>query len=141
MCAMRNLTCQPANSACVPGSEVEEKKPHGRPNALTLALAKAEEIYPSPGSSWRQYAAAFGAFAGVSLVNLWLQRWIGYQAIALVYLLAVVLLALYVSRGPILFGTALTVIGWNFLFAPPRYSFHIAGFYDKMMVTTYFAVA
>src|SRR4029077_8115483 len=59
----------------------------------------------------------------------------------LLYLLAVVLLALFVGRGPILFGTALTALGWNFLFAPPRYSFHIGSFYDKMMLAMYFVVA
>ncbi|HWX19339.1 MAG TPA: ATP-binding protein [Candidatus Binatia bacterium] len=93
------------------------------------------------GSSWLQYGLALMTFAGVSLLNLWLQQWIGYQAIALLYLLAVVLLALFVSRGPILLGTALTALGWNFLFAPPRYSFHIGSFYDKMMCAMYFVVA
>ena len=93
------------------------------------------------GISWGHYGVAFGAFVAVSSLNLWLQKWIGYQAIALVYLLAVVLLALFVGRGPILFGAALTAVGWSFLFAPPRYSFHIAGSYDKMMVATYFVVA
>ncbi len=80
-------------------------------------------------------------FAGVSLVNLWLQTWIGYEAIALVYLLAVVLLALFVGRGPIVFGTALTALGWSIMFAPPRFSFHIGSFYDKMMFAMYFVVA
>jgi two-component system sensor histidine kinase KdpD len=35
----------------------------------------------------------------------------------------------------------LTALGWNFLFAPPRYSFHIGSFYDKMMLAMYFVVA
>jgi K+-sensing histidine kinase KdpD len=88
-----------------------------------------------------EYAVAFGAFAAVSLLNLWLHQWIGYQSVALVYLLAVVCLALVVGRGAILFGAALTGFGWDYLFVPPRYSFHIAGFYDKMMAATYFIVA
>ena len=92
-------------------------------------------------SGWRQYATAVGAFAGTSLLNSWLHPGIGEHAAALVYLLSVVLLALMVGRGPILLGTALTALGWNFLFAPPAYSFHIAGFYDKMMFATYFLVA
>ena len=92
----------------------------------------------SPG---RQYALAFSLFAAISLLNFWLQELIGYEAIALVYLLAVVVLALFASRGPIIFGTALTALGWNFLFVPPCYSFHITSFYDKMMFVTYFVVA
>ena len=90
---------------------------------------------------WGHYEVAFGVFVAVTLLNLWLQKWIGYQAIALVYLLAIVVLALFVGRGPILLGTALTAIGWNFVFAPPRFSFHVASFYDKMMSATYFVVA
>jgi two-component system sensor histidine kinase KdpD len=91
-------------------------------------------------SSFRQYAAAFGIFIFTSLLNLWLEDLIGYQAIALVYLLAVVVLALFADRGPIIFGTTLTAVGWAFLAAPPRFSFHIYSFYDKMMVATYFVV-
>src|SRR5690348_16966122 len=98
---------------------------------------------PSPLRQFRafEYVLAFSTFAGVSVLNEWLQGWIGYQAIALVYLLAVVLLALFVGRGAIVFGTALTALGWSVMFAPPRYSFHIGSFYDKMMFAMYFVVA
>ena len=90
---------------------------------------------------WRHYVVALAAFVTSSALNLWLQNWCSYEALALVYLLAVVLLALFVGRGAILFGTALTALGWNFLFIPPRYSFHIPSFYDKMMFAMYFVVA
>lgn len=93
------------------------------------------------GASWRQYVTALAVFASVSVLNLWLEPLIGYQTIPLVYLLTVVVLALFVPRGPLLFGTALTALGWNYLFAPPKYSFHIGGFYDKAMLVTYFVVA
>jgi hypothetical protein len=43
---------------------------------------------------WRQYVLAFGMVCLVSIFDFWLQKWTGYQALALVYLLAVVLLAL-----------------------------------------------
>lgn len=99
---------------------------------------KANQLMEKPLT---QYALAFAVFLAVSIVNLWLQELIGYQALALVNLLAVVMLALFVSRGPILFGTALTALGWNFLFVPPRFSFHVSSFYDKMMLATYFVVA
>jgi two-component system sensor histidine kinase KdpD len=92
-------------------------------------------------SAWLEYGLAFAAFAATSLLNLWLERWIGYEAVALVYLLAVVLLALFVGRGPIVFGTALTALAWSYAFAPPRYSFHIGSFYDKIMFAMYFVVA
>ena len=88
-----------------------------------------------------QYVTAIATVAAVSLLNLWLHEWLGYQALSLVYLLSVVLLALFVGRGPILVGTALTALVWTFLFVPPTFSFRIAGFYDKMMLAMYFIVA
>lgn len=91
-------------------------------------------------AGWRQYTLAFAVFALVSLLNLWLHRWIGYQAIALVYLLSVVLLALLVNRAPVVFGTILTATAWNYFFAPPRFAFNISDFYDNMMLVTYFVV-
>ena len=96
---------------------------------------------PRRRTTWFEYGLALAIFAAISLLNLWLEPWIGYEAIALVYLLAVVLLALFVGRGPILFGTILTAMGWSVMFAPPRYSFHIGSFYDKMMFAMYFVVA
>ncbi len=91
-------------------------------------------------SSTRQYALAFVTFAATTLFNLWLQNWTGYQAIALVYLLSVVLLALFINRGPIIVGTVLTAAGWNFFFAPPAFAFNITDLYDNMMLATYFVV-
>jgi len=88
-----------------------------------------------------QYALAFIGFLVSSLLNLSLLNFIGYQSVALIYLLAIVVLALFLNRGPVLFATALTAFWWGFAFAPPQYSFHITGSYDKMMLVTYFAVA
>jgi two-component system sensor histidine kinase KdpD len=90
---------------------------------------------------WKEYGIALASFAVISIFGEWLQRWTGYQAISLVYLLSVVLLALLVGRGPILFGTLLTALGWCYLFAPPQYSFRVSGFYDKEMIAVYFLVA
>ena len=88
-----------------------------------------------------EYGLSLLTFISVSLLNLLLKRWIGYEAIALVYLMAVVVLALFVGRGPILVAAALTALGWSYLFAPPPYSFHIVSFHDKMMLAMYFVVA
>src|SRR5262252_6333819 len=91
--------------------------------------------------SFRGYGIALGAAVAVSLLNLWLNKWIGHPSLALVYLLVVVVLGLFLGRGPILFGTAITAFGWAFLFAPPRFSFRVEGSYDQIMVAMYFVVA
>jgi two-component system sensor histidine kinase KdpD len=124
-------------------SALESGPSHQAKERKFASLASAGEAWlsPSSGSVWRQYLLALGVFAGTSLLNLWLEPWIGYAANALVYLMAVVMLARFVSRGPLLFGTTLTALGWTYLFCPPRFSFSISDAYDKMMLGTYFAVA
>lgn len=124
-------------------SSLRHGKPRHQPEPLTIPSPQAQgDSSPrQDGAGWREYAVALTTVAAVSGLNLWLQKWVGYEAVALVYLLAVMLLALGVSRGPILFGTALTALSYNFLFVPPRYSLGIERFYDKMMLAMYFFVA
>lgn len=120
--------------------ETESSSPHGA-GRLLERFTCAVGSFSSAKSSWRHYALAFTAFVVVTLLNFWLEKWIGYQTIALVYLLAIVVLALFVNRGPILFVTALTAACWGYVFAPPRYSFNFADSYDEMTFFTYFAVS
>lgn len=106
-----------------------------------LQLSGVGDRSPQLMPVWRQYGVALLMFVGASAFNLAVHNWIGHQAIAIVYLLSVMLIALVVDRGPIVFGTFLSAVGWSFMHAPPRFSFQIAGFYDKMMLATYFVVA
>jgi two-component system, OmpR family, sensor histidine kinase KdpD len=92
-------------------------------------------------SQGKQYVAALVTTAAVTAVGLVVERWIGYQAVALIYLCAVVLLAMLVGRGPILFAATLTALCWNFLFVPPIMTLLISGFHDAMMFGMYFLVA
>lgn len=89
----------------------------------------------------RHYLIAVLSFVAATGINLRLADSIGYQAVALIYLFVVVVLALFLNRTSVVIYAALTAVGWAYAFAPPRYSFHISSFYDKMMVVTYFVVA
>ena len=119
-----------------------------RPDATGRDRAPdAPREHAASASNWllahplQQYALAFAAFVAASLLNLSLEPRIGYQSVSLIYLLVVVVLALFLNRGPVILTAALTAFWWGYAFAPPRYSFQITGFYDKMMLVTYFAVA
>jgi two-component system sensor histidine kinase KdpD len=89
----------------------------------------------------RAYGWALGVVAGITGLNAILQRWLGYQSLALIYLLSVVVLAMFVGRGPTLVAATLTALLWNFLFVPPVFTFRITGATDLMMFCTYFVVA
>ena len=65
----------------------------------------------------------------------------GYQTVALLYLLLVVLLGLELSRGPVLTVAASSAALWNFLFVPPYLTFHVQRFHDGIMFVVFFVVA
>ncbi len=90
---------------------------------------------------WPQYAVALATVVGVTLLNFILDRFIGYRALALNFLFAVVVLALFVGRGPVLVAATLSALVWNYFFLPPRYTLFIRGFEDAMMFAMYFVVA
>jgi two-component system, OmpR family, sensor histidine kinase KdpD len=89
----------------------------------------------------RSYSLALGVVAGVTGLNAILQRWLGNQPVALIYLLSVVVLAMFVGRGPTLAAATLTAFLWDFFFTEPRYSFRIVNAADAMMFATYFVIA
>ena len=89
----------------------------------------------------RGYLAALGVVAGVTAVNALLRSEMGYQSLALIYLLSVVVLAMFVARGPTLFAATVTALLWDYLFVPPRYTFYIRETTDLMLFFTYFVVA
>jgi two-component system sensor histidine kinase KdpD len=92
-------------------------------------------------ASARQYAEAAAIVAAVTVLGLALVKVIGYLAVALVYLLVVVLSAMRLRRGPILFLATGSALLWNFLFIPPSLTFYISSAQDWIMFALYFVVA
>jgi two-component system sensor histidine kinase KdpD len=68
-------------------------------------------------------------------------NYIGYWAVALFYLFAVVIAGMRLRRWPTFFLAALSALLWNFLFIPPRFTFYISKFEDFMMFGAYFVIA
>ena len=71
------------------------------------------------------YAWAAGATVAATLVALGLDAYFHVVNVALVYLLAVVLVALRFRRGPVVAVSVLNVAAFNFFFIPPRGTFHV----------------
>jgi len=88
-----------------------------------------------------QYGLAVAAVAVGTAMNAALDAFVGYYALALLYLLTVVALALFVGRGPVLLSATLSALLWNFYFLPPRRTFHITNVQDALMFGMYFVVA
>lgn len=89
----------------------------------------------------RQYLAATGIVVLVAVVAFPFTPLMGPDAVALIFLLGIVGLALFVRRGPMLFATILSALVWDFFFLPPLYTFRITRFEDVVMFTTYAVIA
>jgi two-component system sensor histidine kinase KdpD len=108
------------------GAEVRRREPGLRP------------VFASSG---RQYLVAFGVVLASTLLNLLFRSWTGHYTPSLIYLLAVVGLALFVGRGPVLLAAAAGALLWNFLFLPPTYTLYITSVQDGLMFGMFFVVA
>jgi len=115
---------------------------------IDLHVVKAEKAsVASEKTGWqpvlistaRQYALAAGVIFATGLASL------PFASVprvpGLIFLLVVVLLALFVGRGPVLFAGALSALTWNFFFLPPRYTLFIHSLDDAILFGTYFVVA
>jgi len=105
------------------------------------AGAKGPSFAPALEPQLRQYAIGVGAVALATALNAALDAFIGYYALALIYLLTVVALALFLARGPVFLAATLSALLWNFFFLPPRHTFAIRSVQDALMFGMYFAVA
>src|SRR5207244_13111670 len=90
---------------------------------------------------WQVFGIALGIAAAVTGFSLSVFNYIGYWAIALFYLFAVVIAGMRLRRWPTFFLAALSALLWNFLFIPPRFTFYISKFEDFMMFGAYFVSA
>lgn len=99
---------------------------------------------PHLHSSMRGYLLAIGIVTVVTSLDLLVVTswpWLGYQAVGLTELLAVLLIAVYIGRGPALVAAAISAISWNFLFIEPRFTFNISQIQDVILFFLYFITA
>jgi two-component system, OmpR family, sensor histidine kinase KdpD len=90
---------------------------------------------------WGDFGVSLVIAAVVTGVSLSIFDFTGYWAVALFYLLAVVLAATRLRRWPTLFLAALSAVLWDFLFIPPRFTFYISQLQDFLMFGAYFVIA
>ena len=95
-------------------------------------------------SSWRSYVyAALVVAAVTSLMVIVFDQFpgFGYQTVGLLELLAVLMVAIYLGRGPALLAAFLSALSWNFLFIYPRFTFAISQAEDIILFVLYFMIA
>lgn len=90
---------------------------------------------------WKESAFALVILLATTVFALLVYPFLGYTAIGLIYLLAVLAGSVVLSRGPSLMLAALTALAWNFLFIAPYLTFQIGSVQDAMLFVLYFVVA
>jgi two-component system sensor histidine kinase KdpD len=111
------------------------QKPHLRESSSAASDAARE------ASTIQQYFLAASVVVGTTLLAFLLQHLIGYRAVALIYLLVVVIMALFIGPGPTFFAAAASALVWDFCFLAPIANFLISNAEDAILFGMYFAVA
>ena len=93
------------------------------------------------GSGWRQYVIVVATVGAVALAGFLFTPRVEPHAMAFLSLLAVVVLALFVERGPALLAAALSAAIWDYFFLPPVFAFRVSHFEDALLLGMYFVVA
>ena len=115
---------------------------HGFGVSLIPVQLKPGEARPrTRHSPVSQYAIASTTILLVTAFGFLITPWIGPHATALIFLLTVVLLALFLRRGPTLVAAALSALCWDYFILPPVFAFQVAHFEDAMLLGMYFIVA
>ena len=92
-------------------------------------------------SQVKEYLIAGVGVAGVTAISLGLEPITGYLAVALLYLLLVVVLGVRLALAPVFAAATLSALLWNLLFIPPHFTFYIGKLHDAMMFAMFFIVA
>jgi two-component system sensor histidine kinase KdpD len=117
---------------------------------IDLQIVRAEKTgTPQPRARWcwrlqsdgKQYAITAATLVVVGLFNVLLAQFTGPRVPGFIFLLAVVLLALFLGRGPVLLAGAASALAWNYFFLPPKFTLSISSTEDGVLFGLYFVVA
>jgi two-component system sensor histidine kinase KdpD len=90
---------------------IEKKEIEAKPSAERFAF--------NP----KDYLLTLLMVAGVTLLNLLLERFINPMSLVYIYLIATIASALFFGIGPSLFSSVISLLTFDFFFTEPRYSF------------------
>ena len=121
---------------------------HAAPDLDVVQVARGEDARPAPlpasllpTEDWPAYAKAAGVCAAATALATPLIGVIELTNIAMFFLLAVVLVAVRLGRGPAVAAAFLAVGAFDFFFVPPRFTFAVSDAQYLMTFAVMLAVA
>jgi two-component system sensor histidine kinase KdpD len=111
-------------------------KERGRP--LSPAVTRLSSRLGSEAASLLKALVVAVLVTGGSLLLL---PYIGYRSVSILFLLAIIALAFWVSRPAVLLASVLFGVLWDLLFIPPRFVFTIGRLEDMLMFALFLLTA
>ncbi|MBI5259152.1 MAG: two-component system sensor histidine kinase KdbD [Burkholderiales bacterium] len=99
---------------------------HRWPGLRATADAGAGDAPARPAGAWRPYAWSVALCAAVTLLTAPLHARLDMANIVMVFLLAVVLVAVRLGRGPAVLAAFMSVGAFDFFYVPPRFTFAVS---------------
>ena len=96
--------------------------------------AKPERLTLHP----KDYLLTILMVVGITLLNLFLQRFVQPMSLVYIYLIATIASALLLGTGPSLFSSIISLLTFDFFFTEPRYSFSMHHPHDIINVVVFF---
>lgn len=90
-----------------------------------------------PESALNDYWIILLSICGVSLINYVLQPYIGYQSVGFIFLIAILILGLFISALPLLLFALVSGLIWDIFFIPPVGTLAISKTSDLIMIIAY----
>ena len=90
-------------------------------------------LSPRLSSEAASLGKALAVIAAVTAIGLLALQTIGYRSVSILFLLAIIGLAIWVSRPAVLISAVLCALLWDFFFIPPRFVFTIGRLEDVLM--------
>ncbi len=103
--------------------------------------APVTPTFVKPKKSFVGYAVAVGVTAAASIINLFLYPYVGHEGLSnliMIYLMGVVIVALYGQLGPSILTSILSAFSYTYLFVPPQFTHSII---DIQYVLTFVMMA
>lgn len=94
-----------------------------------------------PHQPWWRYAAAVILIAVITVVAWFLYPVLSPVNLSMLYLLALILAAMFIGRGPSILAAMLSALTFDYLFIAPRFSFAVADVQYLLTFIGFFLVA
>jgi two-component system sensor histidine kinase KdpD len=96
---------------------------------------------PMAARGWREWALALGLGVGMTALGAIIEMTVGYHSVPAVYLVILIISALFLSRWPLMLLAVGSTMAWWFFILPQRFSLRIHRPEDGLMLALFFVAA